>query len=68
MSIDRITLSNDVSVKLSKILGINRVRDIVLSFHMDELASAKVTFLLNDIQANAIVQLLGGTKWGQSDE
>jgi hypothetical protein len=59
--------AHDIALKLAKILGIERVRDIELSFRMEEAAQAKVTFLLNNIQAEAIVELLEPTKWGQGN-
>ena len=59
--------AHDVAIKLGKILGIERVRDIQLSFRMEEAAEARVTFLINNIQAEAIVELLEPTKWGQEN-
>lgn len=62
-----LSIGRDVGVKLSKILGIERVVDIDLSFHMHDIPRATVTFLVDDIKANAIVELLEDTKWGQND-
>lgn len=59
---------NEVGAALSKILGIERVVDIDLAFHMKDIARAKVTFLLNNIQAEAIVELLRPTEWGQRND
>ena len=61
---DRVAAGRSYGNKIAEILGIPHCRDIDLSFPMDGAATAKVTFLLNNIQAEAIVELLDDTQWG----
>lgn len=61
--VDRVAVSMVYGNRIAEILKISHCRDISLDFPMNGAATARVTFLINNEQAEAIVQLLEGTEW-----
>ena len=53
---------------LEEILGIERIRSVDIHIKCGELVTATVEFVLDEIQAKAVVALFGDGKWRSHDE
>lgn len=53
----------DIGRELSDILGIPQLRNVSIHFPLDGVISAEADFLLNEVQAKAIVKLCRDGRW-----
>ena len=60
--------SCSVTKELERIIGIPMLRDVTVHFPMHGVVSADVSFLLDEVQARAIVELCTDGKWRSQDE
>ena len=58
-----VAVSHDVGKRLCEIFGIKHLQDVDVRMHMNEAISATATFLLDEKQAIAVVELLGEHEW-----